>query len=212
MQFRTRASIVWLFTALAVTVFAAADDTVEIELIVTAPAATPADAKLYLSGDLPAAGNWKADGVALEKQADGRWRAKLRLPKGRELQYKLTLGSWAGVEKGKAGEEVANRVLNADADRRVEVAVQQWADPRGRPPAGRQHTLTGNIKFHRAFASTHLNARRDVIVYLPPGYDDPANAQLRATPSSTCTTVRTSSTPPPASAASNGGWTRRRGN
>jgi predicted alpha/beta superfamily hydrolase len=181
MQSRTRASIVYLVVAIlaGVATAATAEDTVEIELIVTAPATTPADAKLYLSGSLPAAGNWKADGVALEKQADGRWRVKLQLPKARELQYKLTLGSWAGVEKGKAGEEIANRVLRADSDRRVEIAVQQWADPRGQPAAGRQHTLTGNLKFHRAFASTHLNAKRDVIVYLPPGYDDPASAQQR---------------------------------
>src|SRR5689334_5753419 len=100
MEFRTRATIVCLVVAtLAGIGTAAAEDTVEIELIVTAPASTPADAKLYLSGNLPATGNWSPEGVSLEKQADGRWRTMLRLPKGRELQYKLTLGSWAGVEK-----------------------------------------------------------------------------------------------------------------
>src|SRR6201993_3735545 len=34
----------------------------------------------------------------------------------------------------------------------------------------RQHTLTGNIKRHRAFPSKVLGNRRDVLVYLPPGY------------------------------------------
>jgi predicted alpha/beta superfamily hydrolase len=33
-----------------------------------------------------------------------------------------------------------------------------------------QHTLTGNIQRHRAFASRTLGNRRDVLVYLPPGY------------------------------------------
>ncbi|PYL07971.1 MAG: esterase, partial [Verrucomicrobia bacterium] len=33
-----------------------------------------------------------------------------------------------------------------------------------------KHTLTGNIKRHRAFASKVLGNRRDVLVYLPPGY------------------------------------------
>src|SRR5947208_16917538 len=32
------------------------------------------------------------------------------------------------------------------------------------------HTLTGNIKRHRAFRSRVLGNRRDVLVYLPPGY------------------------------------------
>jgi predicted alpha/beta superfamily hydrolase len=34
----------------------------------------------------------------------------------------------------------------------------------------RKHTLTGNIKRHRAFSSKVLGNRRDVLVYLPPGY------------------------------------------
>ena len=34
----------------------------------------------------------------------------------------------------------------------------------------REHTLTGNIKTHRAFRSRILGNRRDVLVYLPPGY------------------------------------------
>ena len=33
-----------------------------------------------------------------------------------------------------------------------------------------KHTLTGNIKRHRAFPSKILGNRRDVLVYLPPGY------------------------------------------
>jgi predicted alpha/beta superfamily hydrolase len=33
-----------------------------------------------------------------------------------------------------------------------------------------KHTLTGNIKRHRAFPSRILGNRRDVLVYLPPGY------------------------------------------
>src|SRR3989440_11679055 len=33
-----------------------------------------------------------------------------------------------------------------------------------------KHTLTGNIKRHRAFRSRILGNRRDVLVYLPPGY------------------------------------------
>ena len=34
----------------------------------------------------------------------------------------------------------------------------------------RKHTLTGNIKRHRAFPSRVLGNRREVLVYLPPGY------------------------------------------
>jgi predicted alpha/beta superfamily hydrolase len=36
----------------------------------------------------------------------------------------------------------------------------------------RRHTLTGNIRLHRAFPSRVLGRGRDVLVYLPPGYGD----------------------------------------
>jgi predicted alpha/beta superfamily hydrolase len=43
------------------------------------------------------------------------------------------------------------------------------------PGTDLHHTLTGNIQVHHNFHSRHLNTDRDVIVYLPPGYDhDPS--------------------------------------
>src|SRR5207249_8146174 len=33
-----------------------------------------------------------------------------------------------------------------------------------------RHTLTGNIQHHRQFPSRTLGNRRDILVYLPPGY------------------------------------------
>ncbi len=37
--------------------------------------------------------------------------------------------------------------------------------------AQQPHSLSGNIRFHKSFHSKVLNNDRDVIVYLPPGYD-----------------------------------------
>jgi predicted alpha/beta superfamily hydrolase len=36
----------------------------------------------------------------------------------------------------------------------------------------RPHTLTGDIRTHKSFPSKILNNERDVLVYLPPGYED----------------------------------------
>jgi predicted alpha/beta superfamily hydrolase len=41
----------------------------------------------------------------------------------------------------------------------------------GTVSAQRAHTLTGDIRLHKDFHSKILNNDRDVIVYLPPGYD-----------------------------------------
>jgi predicted alpha/beta superfamily hydrolase len=35
----------------------------------------------------------------------------------------------------------------------------------------RAHTLSGDIRVHRNFRSRHLTSERDIIVYLPPGYE-----------------------------------------
>jgi predicted alpha/beta superfamily hydrolase len=34
------------------------------------------------------------------------------------------------------------------------------------------HTLTGTVRFHKSFPSRHVEGGRDVIVYLPPGYNE----------------------------------------
>jgi predicted alpha/beta superfamily hydrolase len=39
------------------------------------------------------------------------------------------------------------------------------------PPAGPEHTLTGDIRRHEAFHSEYLEHDRTILVYLPPGYD-----------------------------------------
>src|SRR5205809_1210631 len=37
--------------------------------------------------------------------------------------------------------------------------------------AQQPHSLTGDVRLHKSFQSKILNNDRDVIVYLPPGYD-----------------------------------------
>ncbi len=41
----------------------------------------------------------------------------------------------------------------------------------GTAAAQQPHTLTGDIRVHKSFHSKILNNDRDVLVYLPPGYD-----------------------------------------
>lgn len=42
------------------------------------------------------------------------------------------------------------------------------------PADGKQHTLTGNFRRHESFHSNFLPDNRDVLVYLPPGYENEA--------------------------------------
>ena len=152
-------------------------ETVSVELYVTVPAETPENAIVYVTGSQRAAGNWKPDVIKLHRLDDGRWHIKLELPKGGTLEYKLTLGSWAEVEKGASGREIANRTVALDANKQVEATVKSWA--KGQARGTRNHTLTGDIKFHTSFGSKYLTLARDVLVWLPSGYEEAANAQNR---------------------------------
>jgi len=152
-------------------------ETVSVELHVTVPADTPENAIVYVTGNQRAAGNWRPDVVKLHRLDDGRWHIRLELPKGGTLDYKFTLGSWADVEKSGNGGEIANRTVALDGDKQVEVTVKSWAKRQTR--GNRQHTLTGDVRFHKSFGSKHLTLARDILVWLPSGYAEAANAQKR---------------------------------
>jgi predicted alpha/beta superfamily hydrolase len=140
--------------------------TVKITFLVELPADLPSNARPSLSGDHAALGSWKPDGLPLEKTRDGHWKATVSLPRALPVHFKATLGSWQTVEKSETGADVPNRTLLADADKEVKIAVARFA--KAEPRAS---TRTGDIRLHEAFASKILDNRRNVIVYLPPGYE-----------------------------------------
>jgi predicted alpha/beta superfamily hydrolase len=142
-----------------------------VTFIVTAPPATPADATLYLSGDRAELGAWSGKGPALTRRADGLWWGEVALPAGASAEFKLTRGSWDSVEKDAQGGELGNRHVDVIATTdTVRVTVASWRTGAGAPAAARVHTLTGDIRTHAAFASKVVSAR-DILVWLPPGYE-----------------------------------------
>src|SRR5207253_11267298 len=91
---------------------------------------------------------------------------------GTKIKYKVTRGSWATVEKGPHGEEIANRILVADRDQKVEIEVTSWAAGAVVSQPTARHTLTGDIRYREHFPSKLLNNERTLVVYCPPGYRD----------------------------------------
>lgn len=157
---------------------------VPVKFVVTAPPDTPADQTLYLSGSAPSLKAWAADGVPMTRQADGKYVATLDeengLMTGLEHRFKVTRGNWATVEADDKGQERPNHTFTIEPekdDATIEVSVASWRDG-GKTVPGKS-TRTGNIIVHRKFHSDELKNDRDIIVYLPPGYDDAANAEQR---------------------------------
>lgn len=139
-----------------------------VAFVVHAPAATPAGAVLWISGDRAELGNWSGTGVRLERRPDGAWTGAVPLPAGTPFEFKVTRGGWETVEKDAGGGEVANRRALAGDDT-VRVTVAAWRD-QTEAPAAAVHTITGEVRHHPAFASRFVRPR-DVVVWLPPGYD-----------------------------------------
>lgn len=150
---------------------------VTVSFVVTAPQNTPADQVLYLSGSVPALGNWDAAGVALTKSEDGKYHCTVpELLNGMDYSYKITRGTWGTVESDANGKDVKDVAFTAGKDGKVEHAVANWLD-NGQAVPGRV-TMTGDIRVMKnAIPSKLLGNPRTVAVYLPPDYEK--NAQSR---------------------------------
>ncbi|HEX8436065.1 CBM20 domain-containing protein, partial [Archangium sp.] len=91
---------------------------------VTVPPETPPDAEVWLSGNHAALGQWNGAGVKLTRSPEGRYTTRLPLPAGTALEYKVTRGSWATVEKDASGQELPNRALRVGSrSERVSLTV-----------------------------------------------------------------------------------------
>lgn len=140
---------------------------------VTVPADTPADATVWISGNLTELGAFNGAGVALTKGADGKHTATVSLAAGAALEFKFTLGSSSTLEVAADGSDIRNRTYTVTAAARLDFTVARFAHPYVCQP-----TLTGNIKKHLQVSPGTIAVKaRDLIVYLPPGYD--ANTSVR---------------------------------
>lgn len=147
---------------------------VEIRFRVVAPADTPPDAVVFVSGDAAALGGWRADGLRLSREGDA-WVGRATLPGGR-FEWKATLGTWERCEVAADGAERPNRVDRAAEGAVVAATVARW---RSGAPERRASTATGDVRIEGPIASDSSIAPRSVLVRLPRGYDDPANAARR---------------------------------
>jgi enterochelin esterase-like enzyme len=151
-----------------------------------------ASSPIYLAGNLnswnPADLAWK-----LAPGSDGRWTIAVpHRADGRTMEFKFTRGSWELEELDGNLNVIANRTLpKVDASKlgpgerpTIELTVPHWGDERPERAAKKANDpyrhieATGTLRRLQVVggAGTAVGQTRDVLVWLPPGYDDPKNA------------------------------------
>lgn len=158
-----------------------------------------ADSPIYLAGNV---NNWNPGDPAfrLTPQSDMRWRIMLTKPRSRAnpnepIQFKFTRGTWEREELRDDMSPPANRTLpKVDISKlkpgevpTIELSVSKWGDMRpeyGQRKANdpyRSIQATGTLRRLQVRGGVGASASqvRDLLVWLPPGYDSAANADRR---------------------------------
>ena len=152
-----------------------ADAAQSVHFLVHVPADTLASDSIFVAGSLTSVGGWKADGLKLVRQIDGTYAADIDLDSGQTLEFKITRGSWANVEKNADGSERVNRLATIDpSTKQIEITVECWAN--GKAATAPSSTVVGQLELRR-IESKSLGESRTIRVWLPAGYDADSSAR-----------------------------------
>ncbi|MDX2192410.1 MAG: alpha-amylase family glycosyl hydrolase [Gemmatimonadales bacterium] len=147
---------------------AAAPACCTVTLSVRVPTGTGA---VYVAGNLPSLGPWKADAQRLDGTGRER-RVSLVVPAGTALEYKFTLGSWEREALTFAGVVPPNHRLTVASDTTVAHDIADFKRPvSAYLDDWRGSGVRGRLVHWRDVRSAHLGPARHVSVWLPPGYD-----------------------------------------
>ncbi len=140
----------------------------QIAFTVIVPKTTPQDAVVYIAGNHQSLGNWNPGEIALKKINDSTWSRSFTFPRGQELEYKITLGSWDSQALYHSMEVPPNSRKVIAMNEEVVIHPTDWNNIVHQTlPGG----ITGTVKYHRQIHGEGLRYARDLIVWLPPSYE-----------------------------------------
>jgi predicted alpha/beta superfamily hydrolase len=144
--------------------------TVTLRFRVTTAVPLPAGEQVFITGNCPALGNWRPDGMPLERNADRVWTGEVEVERGAAIEFKVTRGEWGSEQILADGRVPDNYTVRPVNDETVEIQVAAWKDSAPMPTP----KIEGDYRIHPAFHSQFLRYDRTVIVWLPPSYkNDP---------------------------------------
>jgi predicted alpha/beta superfamily hydrolase len=147
----------------------------KITIRVLLPTSTPNNPSIYVAGNSPMLGNWDPGKIRLVRENDSIWSFSTGAPVGSVLEFKITRGTWDTEALYVDGVIPQNTVVRVESDTVITLAPLTWNDispaRRNREATGK---IVGTINYHRGLKGEGLNYERDLIVWLPPSYDQQA--------------------------------------
>ena len=140
---------------------------VKVKLTVIAPNLIDT-AKVFVSGNIAALGNWHPGQIKLERVENKIWSTTFNVEKGTRLEFKFTKGSWATEALGSDSSVPQNTVVIPTHDTTVVSTIFNWRDNFNFKVKGQ---VTGKVFYHKGFVMDGLKPR-DIFVWLPPNYDE----------------------------------------
>ena len=128
----------------------------------------PMDTTVYITGSHAKLGNWHPSRVTMQSTSDHQWIYTFTLEKPQTLEYKYTLGSWHREGADATGTPLKNFSLKVDKSIVQEDRVSFWTKRQYRMRHGQ---ITGKVRYHLKMKGEGI-PDRDIIVWLPPGYDE----------------------------------------
>ncbi|RMH78969.1 MAG: histidine kinase, partial [Calditrichaeota bacterium] len=141
-------------------------------LIRVLPEEVPEGETLYITGNHRLLGNWNPSAVALRRQPDGSWSREFTFRRHTTVEFKVTRGSWQTEAADATGRPLDNYRLRVQRDDTITLKVPRWRDQVTNAPPPEER-IRGTVRFHRRMEGEGL-LPRDVIVWLPPGYEEDA--------------------------------------
>ncbi|MEO1075583.1 MAG: alpha/beta hydrolase-fold protein [Bacteroidota bacterium] len=131
------------------------------------PAHTPEGATLYLAGQGHEFGDWNPAGAVMAQVDDTRWAFTGTFEAGRTLVFNVTRGTWGRQALSGPRTPMPATTLEVTGDTTVTLQPTDWEDTA-------LASATGSIRYHHHVASPRTREARDLVVWLPPGYDEDA--------------------------------------
>lgn len=127
---------------------------------------------VYIAGNNVKLGNWNPNKTALHRINDSTCTLELLFPKNKTVEYKFTKGSWTTEALNEDGTVPANHILVTENDTTLVYKINNWGGASLPEPIGQ---ITGNVEYIRNLKTREELLPRDVIIWLPPNYDDNIN-------------------------------------